>query len=348
MRQPRHSRPFTPRRGPFRGRLVAGLLSLVLLAFMAPAVAFAHPIPEDGKMVGWQVEDATQVAMQGKVTFRYDPDLATEAGILLDNIPAWWSQIETQLGSDVDDTLSIHFVKHSGGVADATGMPDWAAGVANPPRGEIIIAQHSPNGAAADLESLLRHEMVHVALHRAVGGNKVPRWFHEGVADSIGDEVSFWRFRDMGSAVFGGRIVPIEEIDAQFRSDAQSVSFAYAASRDFVSHLRWRDGEGDEFRHLIAELEHGRRFNAAVLRAYGETLTALDSEWRGGLFARFSWYPMLEGGSMGLPVVFMVPLVAMAWVRRRKVLKLAWDRMEAADQAERQARMTRQQTMVSA
>jgi len=308
--------------------------SLLMLAlwWLAPSHALAH----EGQPIGWEVESATQQIVVGRMVLRYDPELEGEAFELAKQLPQWWSEIEQELAGDLDDHMEIHFVKHAGRVAEATGMPAWAAGVANPPRGEIIIARHQPDGSPAELEGLLRHELVHVALYRATDGGALPRWFHEGVADSVGDEISLLRAETLASSVFGPGVPPLDELDRDFRGEDRQVSVAYAAARDFATYLRYRDADGTDFRQLLTELRGGHAFRAAFIRAYGVGIEEVEGEWRGGLMGRFMWYPILGGG--GLPLVLFAPAIGLAWWRRRRALRDSWKRLENEERLERERR----------
>lgn len=317
----------------FLRRFPRVLALLAALLFVTPLSAQAN----EGQPIGWEVGSATEEIIVGRAVIHYDPALEEEAIELAKNLPGWWSDIERELAGDLDDHLSIHFVQHAGRVADATGMPEWAAGVANPPRGEIIIARHRPDGSPSDLESLLRHELVHVGIYRATNGAPVPRWFHEGVADSVGDEISLMRAETMASAVFGPGVPPLEEINEGFRGEGRQVMVSYAASRDFATFLRYRDGDGTDFRQVMTQLRQGHGFRTSFIKAYGVGLEELDGEWRGGLAGRFMWYPLIGGG--GLPFALFAPAIAFAWWRRRKTMQAAWARMEREERAERQRRM---------
>jgi hypothetical protein len=213
----------------------------------------------------------------------------------------------------------------------------WVSGVAHPPRGEIAIAMHNPDGSRSDLDTLLRHELVHVALYRATGGADLPRWFHEGVAESLANEVSLMRAEALAGAVFGAGVPALDRIEAEFRGDARQASVAYAAARDFTTYLRYHDPAGAQFRQVLSQLRNGREFEQAFADAYGVPLAELDRDWRAGLFGRFMWLPLL--GSGGLPFLLAGPVVVFAWVRRRRRLAADWARLEAEDQAERAARL---------
>ncbi len=306
-----------------------GALSLAAVLVGLPQTAKA----EEGQPIGWALDDASETLIKGRALFRYEPGLDDETRELADNLPQWWSEIERTLGSDLDDSVVIHVVSHSGMVARATGMPVWVSGVAHPPRGEIVVALHDPDGSRSDLETLLRHELVHVALFRASGGAKLPRWFHEGAAESIANEIDLMRAEALASAVFGVGVPPIGELEAAFRGDANQASVAYAAARDFTTWLRYHDADGSQFRQLFSQLRMGRGFETAVADAYGESLADLDAQWRAGLLGRFVWFPLLGSGE--LPFLLLAPAIGYAWVRRRRQLAAGWARLDAEDEADR-------------
>lgn len=315
-------------------RLLTVVVGSLLLAF---AFGIGSARAESGTPAGWQTSRATEQVRIGRMTIAWEPAVEDEAEMLMERAPHWWSEIEHNLAGDVDDGVTITFLDHAGRVADATGMPRWVAGVAHPPSGEILIARHGPDGAPSDLEELLKHEMAHVILHRAVGGADIPRWMHEGVAESFTGTISLARAQALAVAVFGPGVGDLEAIEKQFRStDPKQASTAYAAARDFVSFLRSYDDNGMKLRQVLTEMESGKSVEAAFVRAYGKALPELVAEWRAGLPGRFMWYPLIAGG--GLPFALVIPLVALAWYRRRRVLREGWERLEAQDAAERAAR----------
>jgi hypothetical protein len=279
------------------------------------------------------VQGATKTATLGKITLDYPPELEGEAKALLARLPSWWADVERPLAGDVDDRLHVTFVSHAGRVADATGQPHWAAGVARPGKGSIIVAQHGPDGSRTTLETLVKHEMVHVILHRVTGGVSLPRWFHEGVAESFTDKLDFRRVTTLAEAVFGRGVPSMERLERSFsQGDARRVSVAYAASGDLVEFLR---AQGDQpFRQLLLELRRGKSLEGAIVATYDRSLLELVGQWKRGLMGRFSWYPVVASGSF--PFIFLLPLLLVAWTRRRTMFKEALRRLELEEILERQ------------
>lgn len=334
-----HSDP-RPRLARWLWQTFAAVLVL-LFTFATPNLARA----EHGEPVSWSLGDASQELYVGRAIIRYEPGLDEAAYELAEHLPGWWSEIEESFGRDLDDAVTIHLVSHAGMVAKATNMPVWVSGVAHPPSGVIAISMHDPDGSRSDLDTLLQHELVHVALYRATNGAELPRWFHEGVAESFANEVSLLRAEALAGAVFGVGVPDIERLETYFHGDSRQANVAYAAARDFVTYLRYydagrgHDAEGAEFRQLLSQLHGGRTFQQAVVDAYGVRLVELDSSWRAGLFGRFMWFPLL--GSGGLPVFLVGPILVLAWFRRRRRLANDWARLDAQEQAERDARLER-------
>ena len=62
-------------------------------------------------------------------------------------------------------------------------MPDWIAGLAFGDRD--IFPVRVLSYPYDSIESVVRHEVVHLALNARAGRGELPRWFHEGVATSV-------------------------------------------------------------------------------------------------------------------------------------------------------------------
>ncbi len=313
--------PVVPR--PFRC-LLWTVLGLFLWA-STPTRAAA----DTGLPIGWAQASATEQLRVGRMIVYHEPGLEDEAQAMLSELPTLWSRLEGTMGRDLDDTLRIRYVEHAGQVARATGMPKWVAGVARSSTGDIMLARFGPDGSRTNLDALLMHELTHVALYRATNGAPVPRWFNEGVADSLSEEIDLLATDRLAGAVFGAGVPVLDELDATFRADREQVALAYATSRDFLTYLRYYDPKRRAFSDLLFGLRAGLGFETAVLTAYGKGLHELDAQWRGGLMARFAWFPLLS--AEGMPFVVVGPLVAVAWWRRRRFMRRAWDRLAAED-----------------
>jgi hypothetical protein len=194
--------------------------------------------------------------------------------------------------------------------------PAYAAGVAYPSAHLALVALQAPRTwEAPDLAEVLRHELGHLALYDAVGGQHVPRWFDEGLAIHESGELPWARRMALADASFGRRLLPLSDLDSGFPLDHYEVNVAYAESADFVSFLL-RDVDRARFGSLVERVRSGTSFDRALEDAYGTDIRKLEYEWREGVSRRFSIVPLLTGG--GLLWVFIVALASVAWMKRRK------------------------------
>ncbi len=68
---------------------------------------------------------------------------------------------------------------------DARAVPDWIVGFAVGNRDIVIFPERVLTYPYDSIESVVRHEVAHLALNARAGGGELPRWFHEGVATSV-------------------------------------------------------------------------------------------------------------------------------------------------------------------
>ncbi len=212
--------------------------------------------------------------------------------------------------------------------------PKYAAGVAYSRLGLVLLTDEPVNPADAhDLRTTFRHELAHVALHDAIAGHHVPRWFNEGLAVHLSGENSFARTRALATASLAGNIIPLSELERRFPHDIVGVPLAYAQSADVVRYLL-RGQDQERFVQLIERLRRGQVFDRALYDAYGMEQYNLEREWIESLESRFSFWPALFSGTMVWTLA--VVLATLAWRRKRqrqRVTMKRWAREEALEEA---------------
>jgi hypothetical protein len=142
---------------------------------------------------------------------------------------------------------------HSGlgslSTADAThlhpGTPGFA--VLGQDRVHILYDQIEPR-PPNDLRTVLHHELVHVLVDQFAGdkGRLVPRWLHEGLAQSLSGE-TYLRARevDLLTPLIHGRLLPLRALTKDFPDDPTQRRLAYHQSYSFVDWLIRRRGLRD-------------------------------------------------------------------------------------------------------
>lgn len=249
-----------------------------------------------------------------------------------------WPRIVAELGQPVGASLTVRIGRDPEEMCALAPPhappPPYASGVAYPHRGLVLLTLSAPETwERPDVESVLVHELSHVALHRAVDGHPVPRWFTEGVAIYQAREQSFERVRTLWNGTAAGTLLPLNRLSGAFPDEPHRVSLAYAQSADFVRWLRARDDGETRFRELVGRLGRGQPFDVALERTYSIRAASLEIEWLDGLSERFQAWPLLLGGSSFWTLA--VVLIVVGYVRRkrrdRRTLQ-TWEAEEAEEE----------------
>jgi Peptidase MA superfamily len=211
---------------------------------------------------------------------------------------------------------------------DGAPVPPWAEALAYPGRNVILLdakSLHKPDG-----EVTLRHELSHVALGQIAPS--WPRWFQEGIALYLtGDRFSISQYTAMFRAVTNDRVFDFEDLADSWPQQPQDVEIAYAQSAAFVSHLVARFGP-QKLGELVDHVQDGAPFEVGFARAFQTSVGVEQEAWKHELPRRYSWTPIITGGSMFWSVAVL--LAVAAWVRRRRVRALRYAQMAAQEAAE--------------
>jgi hypothetical protein len=211
----------------------------------------------------------------------------------------------------------------------ATAVPPWVSGYADPAAGVVVLMPaRAPSYPDSSLEDLLRHEVAHVLIGRAAGGQPVPRWFQEGLAMIAGQS---WGLEDRSRltlALFADRRVPLSELDSHFAGGQGTVQRAYTVAGACVRDLIQRHGQRSTGA-ILAGLADGLPFAEAYRRATGEALAdAEDSFWDRQTFW-YRWVPFLTSSVILWIGITLLALWAMAKRRSRDAAqRRAWEAEE--------------------
>ena len=273
---------------------------------------------------------------QGDTRWIYPESAQDEVAELQAKYPEALDGLEKAFGVGLARELDVriaHQASEMATLAPGHRVPDYATGVAYPAEGLILLSLAEPfSFTRPNMEQLFVHELSHVALHRAVTGRPIPRWFTEGVAIHQAGEHSLARLRVLWETAVRRQLQPIDQLYRQFRGEHHEVNVAYAQSADLVRHMLEGADDRSRFRKLIAALrdgvfdrEHGPiDFHSAVRSAYGVDLQYIEREWRNGLVRRFGRWPSLLSGLTllwGITAVFL--LIGYIRARRRHHRTLA-------------------------
>lgn len=198
-------------------------------------------------------------------------------------------------------------------------VPGWAAGVAWPSLGLVVIDAQA-SGRGGDVRAVLRHELAHIALGRIVHGD-MPRWFTEGFAQLYAGEWTLSRSSTLARATVADALLPVRDIEHGWPSAATDVDLAYAQSVSIVSFLA-ASRDGTTLQQLIRRLGEGEPFADALTAAYGKPPIVLEIDWKHTMQGRYGWLPFFTDTDLMMGAVGLLFLVG-AWrarVRKRRRL----------------------------
>jgi hypothetical protein len=177
-----------------------------------------------------------------------------------------WTAIAPGRSSDTTPIMIIYYSRNDHrryGVR----LPEWGGGGAIG-RDTVIIPVDKSPPADMDIDRVTLHELVHIALERAYGGIRLPRWFHEGLAMTLSGELSFEEQVALSRAVFTGNLLPLDSIERVNRFDAYGATLAYSQSHIAVAFMiesYTMEGVSD----LLRAVRETGRFDSALYREFG-------------------------------------------------------------------------------
>jgi len=233
-------------------------------------------------------------------------------------------------GRWIDGPIELILVRDLDSLAAyGLGPPErWVAGLADPPGRRIALRAGTELETLVALRTVFRHELAHLLVHAAAGGN-APRWFHEGYAQFASGAWGFddaWRIQ---LALFRGGSSTLTDVDLRFRSNSEDVRTAYLLSYTVVQELHALGGEAG-LAVLMRGLREGESLDVALRSVYGLTQEQFERKWRTTVMDRYGWlYLLTRAALFWLLITVFVFVVGVRRFRRDR------RRLEQMREAER-------------
>lgn len=178
----------------------------------------------------------------------------------------------------------------------------------------VLFPARASNYPDDGLPALLRHEIAHILIHRASGGQPVPRWFHEGLAVTAG---GVWDLEDRTRLTVGMMTMEdldLEKIEAGFAGTEFEIHRSYAMSTAFVRHILNEFGAGAP-KDILRRVAAGVPFERAFLDATGRSLPLVERDFWKSRKIWNRWIPFLTSS---LALWTAISLLALWAIRRRR------------------------------
>ncbi|MEQ1759438.1 MAG: hypothetical protein ABL986_14045 [Vicinamibacterales bacterium] len=214
-------------------------------------------------------------------------------------------------------------------------VPRWIVGLASGTRDIVIFPDRvgSPDSFPYDsLESVVWHEVVHLALAVQAGDGRLPRWFHEGVAMSVENGWGVTSDLQLLAAAVGNP--DIRDLRRLFASDSQpETALGYRLAAALVADIRQRHGEAVPGA-IAVRVAQGVPFVEAFFIQTGETPDEAAAQAWSSYRRWTSWIPALTSASSIWVAIMALAVMAFAVrLRKRTQRRRAWDEEEAARSA---------------
>ncbi|MCA8973820.1 MAG: hypothetical protein KDC98_03825 [Planctomycetes bacterium] len=192
----------------------------------------------------------------------------------------------------------------------------------------LVISDMRRSGAS--LSSVVKHELVHELLDQftAPRRGRIPRWFHEGLAqDLAGDTYLGAREEDLVWRVGLRRLLAFADLERGFPRDEDKLRVAYAQSYSYVSWLVREFGLAAVV-EIAAHTDQDTSLDQALVQQTGRSTIELYDAWT--LYLQYgsgAWWRVLLGQCFNLLLVLAIPVLIVAWLRRRARGRLIARRM---------------------
>lgn len=193
----------------------------------------------------------------------------------------------------------------------------------------------------ASLRGVVVHELVHELLDQFVAphGARMPRWFHEGLAQTIaGDTYLGAREEDLVWRLAARTLPSFGDLRERFPTAETELRLAYAQSYSYVAWLERQYGL-DALLRIAAAVDERTSFEHALVGRTGKTTLELEESWKDNLQhgSGATWRAALNQ-CFSLVMIAALPVLALALIRRlaadrRAAAKLERDEAAAAEAA---------------
>ncbi len=181
----------------------------------------------------------------------------------------------------VDFPVTVVLVPNSRDFRQMAGNPYFAA-FAVGEKAVMVIDLTKMEGDPWKLYATLKHELVHLVLHRHIDGNRLPRWLNEGVAQWVSDGFSELliqkRWDVLRGAVLSGNPPDLDRLAHRFPAQRRPLLLAYEASKSAVEFMVGEFGR-ESVLNLLDRLSRGQDLDPAFHGSFGIYPAEMERRW---------------------------------------------------------------------
>jgi hypothetical protein len=278
-------------------------------SFLLLSMLFITPHTGDG--FNWQTLESGMLKVhwyEGDANFGQEALETAEAGLesmgrLLP--PDLRQPIEIFIYANVNDFKS----------ALASGREDWIAGHVDPEQGIVFVLIEPGAEQGIVMEQRIPHELMHVILFRRFGSGytSIPGWLREGMATLAELYPNAEYDRVLKDSATGDALIPVKDLCTSFPDSTADAFLAYAESRSFTNYLYETYGSSGLV-NLATVYADGVDCEHGTERAFGVSLSVLESQWRSSVSGRNPVFNGLQNIAPYLVLLCLILVIPMVGI----------------------------------
>jgi hypothetical protein len=242
----------------------------------------------------------------------------------LDTAQAGLESIAPLIPPNLEESVEIFIYANADDLRGvlASGNENWIAGHADPALGVVMVVIEPGAEQRITMEQRIPHELMHIMLYRSVGPGyqNIPAWLREGIATLAEIYPNADYDRVLAEAATNNDLIPLKDLCISFPTDAGQAFLAYAESRSFTDFLYDTYGSSG-LQNLVRSYADGVDCERGTERAYGVSLSSLETEWRASVLGQNPLRSLWQNISpylVLLCLVLIIPLVGILSAMRKR------------------------------
>jgi hypothetical protein len=205
-------------------------------------------------------------------------------------------------------------------------LPEWSGGAAIPSQATILLKSPRITNPDVDLKKIVVHELAHIGLYLATGGQNIMKWFEEGFAQYYSGELNMNVKILMAQRLLTGNFLSFKEIDDVFNLRESEASLAYGEALAAVSYLI-ETGGWEAFKIFIQNLKQRGNMELAMQAALGMGLDEFEAEWIATMKRRYLWLVIFDYRLI-ISILFIVLFLSayLIKIKNTRKIKQNWEK----------------------
>lgn len=228
-------------------------------------------------------------------------------------------ELEGLLGEPLTDTIHVFIAPNRAAFDSSTsgGIPDWGVGVAVSSKNFLSVLSPTEENFALPFEEVLRHELAHIALHKRVNGQRLPRFMDEGFAMMFAHQWGYGDDITIAKAQLTGDLFSLGDIDWVNMVNASQARIAYAQSYQAVKFIFDQFGQ-ITFQRLLDGFRVGKPRNLVFREVLGTDFNGFDKMFAKYLAEHYHWFMIFTDPIFIWIGLALVIIIGFFLIRRRK------------------------------